>query len=1827
MKNFKVFKLLVLFGVLIISISQTWGIGFNKGNVIFRAQGWNNPSYVYLCIGKSDYTSVYQMTRIGSTDLYHVWVNVDNNDDNWWNGCTYFAVIGSSSSVFSGSWGNSSLSSKGNKGYTTAYTSNYDINSKDGCYFFNKNNSTVNGGAFTIDYTSYSSITSVNATQNAKKRDTGTSYSNVSGSFPASIKLKGEYLTGNASSNRTTITRTSSSDGSANSTYGAVVTGTITHTIDNSTLSSDYYLEGWGTSTTPSTSNSSYEYKITAATTVYAFFSKKYTLNFDRKGTYGTSTVSASVANYTSISSGDKVPTGHTITVTASPATGYEVEGWYSDASCSSAYTSGSGGVTISGSGNVTFTLASLNANSGVYCKFRKKTYSITLNKNNASASDNGSATIQYGDNKLTISSDPTYTDHHVTGYYLDNTCETLIADDAGNLVDGDVSSYVDDGAWIYDGDVTLYTTWETDATKYTLNYYVASSPHNNGTVAATAGVSAASSGSRYNANSSITITATPNSHYRVEGWFVDALCANAITGTGTDNTYTFTLTKDTTVYVGFEISQTTITLDKNGGSTGAASVVATHGEALPDFTAHARSGYTLQGYSTSGGVKIINADGTLVASTTYTDASSHWSSDARTLTLYAQWSEIKQTISTSVNYDHGTSTYTATAANQVGITTTSTLTASTPNSAHYTFAGWTLTNLTVTSGNETTDKVITVKATDPSSSVSAVANYNEVLTTNYTFRGGSAFGSSTWAQDLPFRKKSGHSTESIGYCNVTVSSTNIVDKTSNSNFEFKIKVADAATIYGLSADGDAWWYNRTSGEQTMSSTGKNIQLRADVKGTYEIKLDYSTPSSPKITVQFPSLFLEGSFNGWSTDATPFDENGIVRVNLAKGTHTFKVYYNNTHYGNSGTIGDDETSALNWLFETPGSDCTLKVTDATAGIWTFGWNGEHKRLTVYAPTDTTKAKLTAGEYIYFDTRNLTTTGDGWNKTAFSTRFWFKNYASAIDFGSVNCNIADTVERGVYYAKVPADNNLGQIQIVRMKPDYTATLCTADKTYSVKRSATTQNLLKEETGKLNYCDNWEPQWSSTTYCPPMKTAVLADNGTTILAGSGTEADPYQIAASSKIKVTAASSTAFNDDAHMTHKYHFYNGASSLSDQTGATYELTASASTNVTYKIVVKPYNTYNSQNSTKRIKSDTIYYKTVPSYTVTYKANGAQSGSVPVDGNRYITGSHPTVLGNTGSLAIEGYEFNGWNDNAAGTGDHHAVNGSLTIGSEDVELYAEWTDDHEYYFYGGTSGTGTAWGTAANWTKGIVPNDIANTIYILKPVEIPASTTIKAAAVNIVTGGTYSRPHDRGEVENCSGHLSIAAGGELIIAGALKKVEDASDLETKVHTEEVDLYIGSDKTHGNGALVMKTHDGTNEAIVEFYTKSHGDLAADQRAYAKNQFIGTPFNDCNDITYNYHNSWVYGVDYSGSAPAWKRVNGGEGMDPFKGYCVISADAEDHVYWMGGTLVASSNQDISLSYKGAVAANNENVLANSWAAPILITAFASGDFTNADATIYIFNTGSPNDVEDAESAAIDATSAGQWITIPISSGSWGGKTPTVSVIPSMQSFSIYSTAASASVKLNYNNLVYSPAVAGTAAIVPNRAPKADGTIDEEEMGNPEVLRLFVRGTSGFGDNVIMLAREDFTDGFDNGWDGRKVAGAEVAPQMYALTTDGNMAYNCVPDMEGTVLSFTKGTEDATYTFSFEYEGDDTWYLNDLKKQTSTLISEIDTYTFTSMAGDNAARFVISHTPIANTPTAIENGGAIDGANVRKLMIDGTLYIIRGGQMFTADGQVVK
>jgi hypothetical protein len=256
------------------------------------------------------------------------------------------------------------------------------------------------------------------------------------------------------------------------------------------------------------------------------------------------------------------------------------------------------------------------------------------------------------------------------------------------------------------------------------------------------------------------------------------------------------------------------------------------------------------------------------------------------------------------------------------------------------------------------------------------------------------------------------------------------------------------------------------------------------------------------------------------------------------------------------------------------------------------------------------------------------------------------------------------------------------------------------------------------------------------------------------------------------------------------------------------------------------------------------------------------------------------------------------------------------------------------------------------------------------------------------------------------------------------------------------------------------------------------------------------------------------------------------------------------------------------------------------------------------------------EVAEEGA-SLTSPGQWIVLPIGSSPW--VSPTVTVIPAMQSFSVYATGESPTIKLSYERLVYNPALDGTAGVVRNRAPKRESAED------PDVMKVIVEGESGYRDHAVLLAREDFTDGYDAAWDGRKVFGTSAAPQMYAMSTDGEMAVNCSPELDGTVLCFQKGNEDSQYTFMFTYNGEEILYLNDVKDQTSTLISNENTYRFTSAESDNEARFVISKTPIRNMPTDIE--AVSESSKARKQLIHGILYIVRDGRIYNAEGAVVK
>ena len=90
--------------------------------------------------------------------------------------------------------------------------------------------------------------------------------------------------------------------------------------------------------------------------------------------------------------------------------------------------------------------------------------------------------------------------------------------------------------------------------------------------------------------------------------------------------------------------------------------------------------------------------------------------------------------------------------------------------------------------------------------------------------------------------------------------------------------------------------------------------------------------------------------------------------------------------------------------------------------------------------------------------------------------------------------------------------------------------------------------------------------------------------------------------------------------------------------------------------------------------NDVVIQGDAGAYTVTYNANGATGGNVPVDGSSpYVEGATVTVLGNTGSLVRDGFTFSDWNTAADGSGIPYSAEATFSMPGENVILHAQWS--------------------------------------------------------------------------------------------------------------------------------------------------------------------------------------------------------------------------------------------------------------------------------------------------------------------------------------------------------------------------------------------------------------------------------------------------------------------------------------------------------------------------------------------------------------------------
>ncbi len=192
-------------------------------------------------------------------------------------------------------------------------------------------------------------------------------------------------------------------------------------------------------------------------------------------------------------------------------------------------------------------------------------------------------------------------------------------------------------------GSATFKITVNAAPTQYTVT--LASSPAAGGSVSGKYNTADAyngkainndfSSGDEVSENTRLTLTASPNTGYQFANSWGGS---SATTATFT----TATTTSNKTYTANFSAMTYTVTIDENTGTAGDATVTATYDAALPSFIAPTKAGNTLSGYytETSGGTKVINADGTLVTGVAgYTDGSGNWKHDGD-VTLYALWEE-----------------------------------------------------------------------------------------------------------------------------------------------------------------------------------------------------------------------------------------------------------------------------------------------------------------------------------------------------------------------------------------------------------------------------------------------------------------------------------------------------------------------------------------------------------------------------------------------------------------------------------------------------------------------------------------------------------------------------------------------------------------------------------------------------------------------------------------------------------------------------------------------------------------------------------------------------------------------------------------------------------------------------------------------------------------------------------------------------------------------------------------------------------------------------------------------------------------------------------
>lgn len=483
------------------------------------------------------------------------------------------------------------------------------------------------------------------------------------------------------------------------------------------------------------------------------------------------------------------------------------------------------------------------------------------------------------------------------------------------------------------------------------------------------------------------------------------------------------------------------------------------------------------------------------------------------------------------------------------------------------------------------------------------------------------------------------------------------------------------------------------------------------------------------------------------------------------------------------------------------------------------------------------------------------------------------------------------------------------------------------------------------------------------------------------------------------------------------------------------------------------------------------------------------------------------------------------------------------------------------------------WQQATTWATDVVPQEST-----IVTISAGATVVVSNAAEDIAAGGKEAVADQIFVNQGASvtvqtgtaltvgdGGMNIANGGSIIVEpGATVKIGKAGIITS----EEKALVLES--TEDAQAILLYdpavTENTQPKATVKLTTKSKM-LAGDPLWQYTYQRFAIPVKEAmvpaNDFDPDHDELFpgeeAYGFEsyvYYWTGHNWANCTWGE-LVPFKGYQLANNSKNGGVtYTFDGNLFGNEDKAFEFQESGF------DYFGNSYTAPINVESFLSGFGADVEATIWLYNYDTKN-----------------WQQVALEDIEDGFVEDEFKQIKSMDGFLLNLRAAAGSAPVDYASAIWAN------PLLPAHAPARNKVTNE--INNSAVIT--VKDNAGFGDNLTLVEKDNYTNAFENGADATKYILAEGV-SLYAETLEGKLGRVATNDLNNTIISFRSG-DNAEYSLTFGKVNGEDYLLRDNVTGMTMAIAEGATYTFTQEVNTTVpARFEIVGRH--NTPTAIEN-----------------------------------